>query len=277
MHRTTRRLAAVGHKLCGLSEGATCASCADLLASNGMEDFALCAAGPSAPIRTDGPQARRRARRLRRGVRAQSHAQRLRLSLRRAAAAVALAAALLSPAVAWAPVPCIAATPALARLASPAPAGERIAPSVPALAPLAPWLPAFARYSAEYGVPSSLLEAMALVESSGDPAAVSSAGAVGLLQVRAATWGPVCQCDLRQADASILWGARVLAGYAARAGASPACLAAGPGGSPDCAWRTNEALSSYAAGPWGGYQAGYVARVRARWLEIADEEGAAAA
>ncbi len=138
------------------------------------------------------------------------------------------------------------------------------------LAQLGPWLLVLQRDSAQDGLPWQLTAAVALTESSGDPAAVSPTGSVGLLQVNAAVWGPTCGCDLRIPAVNLYWGMRVLAGYARLARASRSCLASGPWAGGGCAVDTDEALSFYAAGPSGGWQQGYVEAVRRRWVEIED-------
>lgn len=48
-------------------------------------------------------------------------------------------------------------------------------------------LPNFAQYEQEYGLPAGLLQAVMMAESSGNPKAVSEAGAQGLFQFMPAT------------------------------------------------------------------------------------------
>ncbi len=156
-------------------------------------------------------------------------------------------------------------TVAAPRLSVPQPAPMPV-PTV--LRPLAPYLGTFAAQATATGVPASLLEAVALVESGGHPWAVSRAGAVGIMQVMPGTGHAMGVWGLRSPVASITAGARYLAWLAAQVGASDACLADGPGGSAGCAWRTDLVLSGYDAGLRGRYQPGYVASVRGRWQQI---------
>ena len=149
-----------------------------------------------------------------------------------------------------------------------------VAPLPAAATPLQPWAGTFSAEAAATGVPLGLLLAVALVESGGDPTARSSAGAVGLLQVLPVAHPHLCPCGA--AANNIRAGAIILARYAALAGASPACLASGPGGTSGCARATDRALSAYNQGPNApGVRWGYVQRVRADWVRIAREEAAA--
>ncbi len=139
------------------------------------------------------------------------------------------------------------------------------------LAPLAPWLGVFHRQAQATGVPQAALEAVALVESGGNPAAVSSVGALGLMQVRPMTGMSVGVWGLQAPVASITAGARYLARLGRRYGVTAACWAQGAQETGACAWRVDRVLSAYAAGP-GATVLWYCRRVRRDWVAV---EGAA--
>ena len=139
----------------------------------------------------------------------------------------------------------------------------------PILRPLANWIPLLRQTARRYGIPSSLVLSLALVESDGNPAATSSADAIGLLQVTpiAATQ---TNSPLGSVQANITAGIRYLRWAAHDTGTTLACLRRGPWANRACGWKTNCTLSVYNAGPMGGYQSGYVAAVRTIWPKIAD-------
>ena len=148
----------------------------------------------------------------------------------------------------------------------------RVAAPVPAvLAPLAPWLGVFRQQARATGVPVALLEGLALVESSGRPWVVSSKGATGLLQVMPSTAASVGVFGLLSPQANITAGARYLARLGRRYGVTAACWAQGARETAACAWRVDEVLSAYAAGP-GATVLWYCRRVRRDWVAV---EGAA--
>lgn len=134
-------------------------------------------------------------------------------------------------------------------------------PPVPGvLQPLQPYLRAFSHAAQVTKVPQSLLEAVALTESSGNPAAVSRRGAEGLMQVEPRTAHAMGVWGVAAPVVNILAGARYLAWLAQQVHLD-GCWA--------CAWPVDRVLSGYNAGLHGRYQAGYVASVRRRWQEIA--------
>lgn len=145
-------------------------------------------------------------------------------------------------------------------------------PPAAVLAPLAPWLGVFHRQAQATGVPQAALEAVALVESGGNPAAVSSVGALGLMQVRPMTGMSVGVWGLQAPVASITAGARYLARLGRRYGVTAACWAQGAQETGACAWRVDRVLSAYAAGP-GATVLWYCRRVRRDWVAV---EGAVA-
>lgn len=157
-------------------------------------------------------------------------------------------------------------TPTSVSTSSMPPVAAPPVPPIPAvLRPLGGWLWVLRANARRYDLPPSLVEAVALVESHGDAAAVSSAGAVGLMQVTplgAAQVGLPIATSAEQLQA----GVAVLAWDAAHFAVSADCLGEGPGGSAGCAWRTDRAVSGYYAGAWGTYAAGYVAAVRSVWV-----------
>lgn len=71
--------------------------------------------------------------------------------------------------------------------------------------------------AARYGVPTSLLAALIHRESSFNPDAKSSAGAIGLSQIMPAYWSKVCD-DLDSVKGNVDCGAKVLAEYYGQAG-----------------------------------------------------------
>lgn len=141
-------------------------------------------------------------------------------------------------------------------------------PPMPAvLRVLTPWMAAFHRAARATGVPAGLLEGVALVESGGNPAAASSVGAVGLMQVRPSTGHALGFWGLRSPVVSIQAGAAYLARLGRRYGVTGACWAQGPRATGACAWRIGRVLSGYAGGP-GAWVPWYVARVDERWMEV---------
>lgn len=74
-----------------------------------------------------------------------------------------------------------------------------------------------ARYSIESGLPSRLVAATVVVESSCRPAAVSSEGAVGLMQIAPKTWHQ-SRARLKDPDYNLRIGCRILAGYVHQSG-----------------------------------------------------------
>lgn len=187
--------------------------------------------------------------------------------MRRPLAAALAALALLHPSHATAPAAPLRVTVALPRLTQPAPAAMQ-RPMPAALRPLASYLPLFRRYPRRAGIPASLAEAVALVESDGHPWAVSAEGAVGLLQVLPRTAHSLGVWGLRSPVASIVAGTRYLRWLGHLYGVRPSCWRVSPGGDAACAWRVDRVLSAYNSGPRGAYQARYVADVRARWVAV---------
>ncbi len=57
-----------------------------------------------------------------------------------------------------------------------------------AASPLEPWQPHVSEASARFGIPENWVRAVILAESYGDPKAVSSKGAMGLMQLMPDTW-----------------------------------------------------------------------------------------
>lgn len=108
--------------------------------------------------------------------------------------------------------------------------------AVPAPADGAPWAPLVAEAAARFAVPDAWLRAILAAESGGDPAAVSPAGAMGLMQLMPATWRALSRTyglgdDPFAPRANILAGAAYLRMLRDRYG-SPGFLAAynaGPG------------------------------------------------
>lgn len=137
----------------------------------------------------------------------------------------------------------------------------------PILQPLAPYLPVLQSSARTYQIPSSLVEALAIVESHGNPSIVSSTGAVGLLQIepRTARW---LGLPYRTISQQVIAGVAYLHWLADQVGATPTCLSDGPSGTPSCAWQTDRMLSGYYAGLAGRYAAGYVEAVRRVWVAI---------
>lgn len=166
--------------------------------------------------------------------------------------------------------PLVAAVPPLRMVAASGAAAVpvAVAPVPPVLAPLAPWLPTFRTEAAATGVPDSLLEAVALVESGGNPDAVSPAGATGLMQLRRATAHSVGVFGRIAPVASIAGGARYLAWLGGLYGVTAGCWQEGTAAGGACGGRIARVLSAYAAGPLGGPQPWYVARVERTWREV---------
>ncbi len=155
------------------------------------------------------------------------------------------------------------------RVHSPPPAADMRPVQVPPiLRPVAPYLSIVQRESKAHGVPASLVVTLILVESGGRVDAVSSEGALSLMQIMPMHADMCDYCDLRIPENNIRVGVLLLRGYADWAGASAECLAQGPGGDGGCAWRTDLALSAYNSGPRGGFQRAYVAAVRNLWPEV---------
>lgn len=180
---------------------------------------------------------------------------------------LALAVPVQAPGVPWCVLPALRQAHAhrTAPHRKPGPPREAALPAV--LSPLVRWLPAIRREGRAAGVPASLLAAVVMVESQGRPWAVSPEGAVGLAQVMPVTAASVGVRDPWSPSGSLRAGARYLASLAGAYGASATCLRAGPAGDPDCAWRTDEVLSAYNAGPAGGFQGAYVEAVRSWWVQ----------
>lgn len=135
----------------------------------------------------------------------------------------------------------------------------------PMLHPLLPWWSTFRAAAVTTGIPASLLRAIAMVESHGNPNAVSKEGAIGLMQLElvvakqehvVSRWNPV---------ASILGAARYLEWLASIVNVSAACWATAPGGTAGCAWAIDRVISAYNAGPHGSMQWSYIRRVRRAW------------
>ena len=185
--------------------------------------------------------------------------------------AVAFALAMPAPAASG---PLVAVVPPLHMVAASRAAAvpAAVAPVPAVLAPLVRWLPTFRQQAAATGVPASLLEAVALVESGGNPDAVSPAGATGLMQLRRSTAHQVGVFGRIAPAASIAGGARYLSWLGGLYGVTAGCWQEGTAAGGECGWEIDEVLSGYNAGPHGGYQAAYVRRVRADWVAI---EGAA--
>ena len=133
------------------------------------------------------------------------------------------------------------------------------------LQPFGSWLWTIIDDAEVYGLPPSMVEALALLESRGDAEAVSAAGAVGMLQIMPSTaaWlGLPATTTAEQIRAGVAYIAWLVRWY----GVSSACLDSGPGGSDACAVRTDEVLSGFYAGPGGAYAPGYVSDVRSYWV-----------
>jgi cell wall-associated NlpC family hydrolase len=117
------------------------------------------------------------------------------------------------------------------RVTPPVPSGGPIAatgeitsaPTAPA--PAGPWAGLFAAATAQYGLPSGLLQAVASTESNMAPQAVSSAGAEGLMQLMPGTAASMNVDPFDPAQA-IPAAASLLSGYLQRFGSLPLALAA---------------------------------------------------
>ena len=143
------------------------------------------------------------------------------------------------------------------------------------LDPLRPWLPVFGQQAQATGVPASLLEAVALVESGGNPWAEDPQGDVGLMQLQHGTARQMGVVGRRSPVASIIGGSRYLAWLGHLEGVTSQCWSEGLRAGGACGWRIDRAVSGYNAGPSGQYQPDYVTSIRARWSEIDAEERAA--
>ncbi len=158
----------------------------------------------------------------------------------------------------------------------PAPIPHRHQQTPAILAPLAPWLDVFMAQAQATGVPASLLAAVALVESGGNPWAQDPQGDVGLMQLQHGTARQMGVIGRRSPVASIVGGSRYLAWLGHLEGVTAACWEAGLRAGGACAGRIDEVLSHYNTGPSAHtYAAAYVGRVHARWSEIDAEERAA--
>ncbi len=133
-----------------------------------------------------------------------------------------LAALLVAMGLPWSSAPAFAKPPS--RLVVPGAGGQ------------SPWAPLVAEAAARFAVPEAWLAAVLAAESGGDPAAVSPAGAKGLMQLMPATWRALSRTNGLGEDpfaprANILAGAAYLRALHDRYG-SPGFLAAynaGPG------------------------------------------------
>lgn len=105
-----------------------------------------------------------------------------------------------------------------------APAGP-VASTAGAVAAPANLAPLFGAAAAQYGVPASLLSAVASVESNFNPAALSNAGAEGLMQLMPQTAASLGVNPLDPAQA-IDGAARLLSSYLGQFGSVPEALAA---------------------------------------------------
>jgi soluble lytic murein transglycosylase-like protein len=129
-------------------------------------------------------------------------------------------------------------------VAPPTAAEPRLGPSVPAA--IRRWEPLILRYAKRYDLDPHLLAALMQTESAGDPNAVSSAGAVGLLQVLDGPTDP---------EANIDAGAAMFARHLRTYGDLELALAAynaGPG-----AVRTHGGVPPYDETRWHGYLTRY--------------------
>ena len=167
--------------------------------------------------------------------------------------------------VAITPAAMTSAAHVAAPLPAPMPAWTLAGPARRRLARIMPVLRADAR---AYGLPWRVVAAVALVESRGHRRARSRLGARGLLQVTATA---ARQVGLPRRT----WRQQAVAGVAyliylrRLLGVSRRCAASAPGGSPGCAWLTDEWLSAYYAGPGHRMHWGYVEAVRVRMQEVA--------
>ena len=113
---------------------------------------------------------------------------------------------------------------------APALAKSRSGSAVPRAGGQSPWAPLVAEAAARFAVPEAWLAAVLAAESGGDPAAVSPAGAMGLMQLMPATWRALSRTynlgkDPFAPRANILAGAAYLRALHDRYG-SPGFLAA---------------------------------------------------
>lgn len=181
--------------------------------------------------------------------------------------AAALVASCPAPIAAAPGAPPSAPRPSLTAL-RPHPAPDDITLPV-ALRPLRAYLPLIEADARAHGIPGPLLAALVIVASGGNPQAVSPAGAIGLAQVMP-LWQPTCGCDLFDPASNLATASTILSRLAARAGASTACLAAGPDGqSAACAAATDRMLAGYNRGRAGGPAPVYSRRIRAAWDRVA--------
>lgn len=102
--------------------------------------------------------------------------------------------------------------------------------TAPQAASRSPWAPLVAEAAARFAMPEAWLTAILAAESGGDPAAVSPAGAMGLMQIMPATWRTMSRTyglgdDPFEPRANILAGAAYLRALHDRFG-SPGFLAA---------------------------------------------------
>lgn len=141
--------------------------------------------------------------------------------------------------------------------ASPRPAARHV--TAPALSPACPvpaaFRAAFAKASAQTGVPASLLVSTAYEESRMDPAALSGAGARGLLQLMPATAREV-GLDTDAPAANVLAGARYLRGLLDRFG------------------DVDLALAAYNAGPTAIARAGHAPLAQLRYAKNVEARAA---
>ena len=139
----------------------------------------------------------------------------------------------------------------------------------PTLRPLLPWWSVFHVAALDTGIPASLLRAIAIVESHGNPKAQSGAGAVGLMQLEPAAATQEGVASRRNPVASIFGAAQYLRWLASAVQVGATCWATAPGGTAACAWEIDRVLSAYNAGLGGHMQWGYIQKVRGVWVQAA--------
>jgi soluble lytic murein transglycosylase-like protein len=148
-----------------------------------------------------------------------------------------------------------------------------VAPVPAVLRPVERWLPLIRSTSAAEGLPWRMVAALVLVESGGDPSAVSPAGAVGLAQVEPRTAAAEGFFGLLDPQVNLMAATAYLAHLGRLYGVTAGCWQEGTAAGGACGRAIDEVLSAYNAGPRGGYQGTYVRRVRSDWVAV---EGMAA-
>lgn len=140
----------------------------------------------------------------------------------------------------------------------------KTAPSV--LKPLLPWWSTFGVAALDTGIPASLLRAIAVVESHGNPNAVSGTGAVGLMQLEPAAASQEGVSSRYNPVASIFGAAAYLQWLSLTVRVGVGCWRQAPGGTAACAWQIDRVISAYNAGLNGRMRWGYIRKVRGVWV-----------